>query len=150
MQLTKDLLKEKYKEYNAVYFNNELKMCKFSLYATSTELGLYTRGRIWMAKRPKNVEKLEWDEQLFKETFVHEMVHHYVCTVKGKRTFLCPHGLKFRRKCREIKRKHGLRLLDSIYIKRYAVLDRRATLSLFNRLELLYLKPLNYLLTWIF
>lgn len=104
MQLTKELLKEKYKEYNATYFNNELKMCKFSLYATSTELGLYTRGRIWMAKRPKNVEKLEWDEQLFKETFVHEMVHHYVCTVKGKRTFLCPHGLKFRCKCSEIKR----------------------------------------------
>ena len=81
---------------------------------------------------------------------MHEMVHHYVCTVKGKRTFLCPHGLKFCRKCSEIKRRHGLRLLDSIYIKRYAVLDRRATLSLFNRLELLYLKPLNYLLTWIF
>ncbi len=150
MELAKELMKEKYKEYNATYFNNELRMCKFSLYSTSTELGRYTRGHIWLAKRPKNVERLEWDEQLFKETLVHEMVHHYVCTVKGKKSFLCPHGIRFRRKCREIRSKHGLQVFDSIYIKRYAVLARKATLSFENRLELLYLKPLNHLLTWIF
>lgn len=150
MELTKELIKEKYKEYNATYFNNELKMCKFSLYSTSTEMGRYTQGRIWIAKRPKNVGRLEWDEQLFKETLVHEMVHHYVCTVKCKKTFLFPHGLKFRLKCHKIRRKHGLQVFGSIYIKRYAVLDRKATLSFGNRLELLYLKPLNYLLTWIF
>lgn len=150
MELTKELIKEKYNEYNATYFNGELRMCKISLYSTSTELGRYTRGHIWLAKRPKNVERLEWNEQLFKETLVHEMVHHYVCTVKGKKSFLCPHGIRFRRKCREIRRKHGLQAFDSIYIKRYAVLDRKAALSFGNGLELLYLKPLNYLLTWIF
>ena len=78
MELTKELMKERYKEYNAKYFNNELKMCKFSLYHTSNELGRYTSGRIWLARRPKNVDKQEWDEQLFKETLVHEMVHYYV------------------------------------------------------------------------
>ena len=143
MELTKELMKEQYKEYNATYFNNELKLCKFSLYNTSDELGMYTHGRIWLAKRPKNIERLEWDEQLFKETMVHEMVHHYVCTVKNKKTFLFPHGLKFRLKCHKIRRKHGLQVFGSIYIKRYAVLDRKATLSFGNRLELLYLKPLN-------
>ena len=150
MELTKELMKERYKEYNATYFNNELKMCKFSLYNTSDELGMYTAGRIWLAKRPKNVDRLEWYEQLFKETLVHEMVHHYVCTVKKKKTILFPHGLKFRLKCHEIRRKHGLQVFGSIYIKRYAVLERKQNLSIWNKMEFLYLKPLNYILTWIF
>lgn len=150
MKLTKELMKERYKEYNATYFNNELNMCKFSLYNTSDELGMYTGGRIWLAKRPKNAGKQEWDEEMFKETFVHEMVHHYVCTVKGKKSFLFPHGLRFRRKSWEIKRKYGLNMLNIIYIKRYATLTRKQHLSIWNKLEFLYLKPWNYFLTWIF
>ena len=150
MKLTKELMKERYKEYNATYFNNELKMCKFSLYNTSDELGMYAGGRIWLAKRPKNAGKQEWDEKMFKETLVHEMVHHYVCTVKGKKSFFFPHGLRFRRKCWEIKKKHGLHLLDIIYIKRYATLTRKQNLSIWKKLEFLYLKPWNYILTWIF
>lgn len=150
MELTKDLLKERFKEYNAAYFNNELKMCKFSLYHTSYELGQYTLGSIWIAKRPKNAGKQVWDEEMFKETFVHEMVHHYVCTVKGKKSFLFPHGLRFRRKSWEIKRKYGLNMLNIVYIKRYATLTRKQNLSIWNKLEFLYLKPWNYFLTWIF
>jgi hypothetical protein len=151
MELTKEFLKKRFIEYNAKYFNNELRMCKFSVYNTSLEMGMYTYGRIWIAKRPLNMELREWTEELFLETMVHEMIHHYVCQGLKSRPLLSPHGLRFRLKRREIMRKHGLYIETGIFIKRYGVLKRKAApLTFIERLELVYLVPLNYLLTWIF
>ena len=82
MVITKELIRQKYVEYNHLYFNNELPRCKFSVYNTKEELGLYTRDSIWIARYPKNLSKTAvWTEELFKEVLIHEMVHHYVVAV---------------------------------------------------------------------
>lgn len=151
MVITKELIRQKYVEYNHLYFNNELPRCKFSVYNTKEELGLYTRDSIWIARYPKNLSKTAvWTEELFKEVLIHEMVHHYVVAVKNKRSFLCPHGLRFRRKCWELKRLHNIDIELGIFIRRYAVLRQQPTLTFLNRVELVYLRFLNYLLTWVF
>ena len=151
MVITKELIRQKYVEYNHLYFNNELPRCKFSVYNTKEELGLYTRDSIWIARYPKNISKTAvWTEELFKEVLIHEMVHHYVVTVKNKRSFLCPHGWRFRQKCRELKRVHNIDIELGVFIRRYAVLRQQPTLTFLNRVELVYLRFLNYLLTWVF
>ena len=149
--ITKDLIKQRFDEYNKAYFNNELPKCKFSVYNTKEELGLYTRGSIWIARHPKNLSKTAvWTEALFKKVLIHEMVHHYVVTVKKKRSIFCPHGWRFRRKCRELKRLHNIDIELGVFIRRYAVLRQQPTLTFLNRVELVYLRFLNYLLTWVF
>lgn len=151
MVITKELIRQKFVEYNHLYFNNELPRCKFSVYNTKEELGLYTRDSIWIARYPKNISKTAvWTEELFKEVLIHEMVHHYVVAVKNKRSFLCPHGLRFRRKCWELKRLHNIDIELGVFIRRYAVLRQQPTLTFLNRVELVYLRFLNYLLTWVF
>ena len=151
MIITKELIRQKYVEYNHLYFNNELPRCKFSVYNTKEELGLYTRDSIWIARYPKNISKTAvWTEELFKEVLIHEMVHHYVVAVKNKRSFLCPHGWRFRWKCRELKRLHNIDIELGVFIRRYAVLRQQPTLTFLNRVELVYLRFLNYLLTWVF
>ena len=151
MVITKELIRQKYVEYNHLYFNNELPRCKFSVYNTKEELGLYTRDSIWIARYPKNLSKTAvWTEELFKEVLIQEMVHHYVVAVKNKRSFLCPHGWRFRWKCRELKRLHNIDIELGVFIRRYAVLRQQPTLTFLNRVELVYLRFLNYLLTWVF
>ena len=83
MNLTKEYLKLKFKEYNQIYFEGKLRMCNFSIYKTSTELGRFTYGysnnryRIWIAQNPLNIDLKEWTEELLKQTLVHEMIHYY-------------------------------------------------------------------------
>ncbi len=151
MKITKELIKNKFIEYNALYFNNELPVCKFSAYDTIDELGLYTHNKIWIAKKPKNISSTaKWTEELFKNTLIHEMIHHYVSTIGNKKTFLSPHGLKFRLKCWELKRKYGINIEIGIAIKRYGELKRKTSPSFLNKIEMLYLSFFNYLLMWIF
>ena len=151
IEITKELIKQRFEEYNKAYFNNELPKCKCSVYNTKWELGLYVRDWIRIAKKPKNISPTAvWTEELFKGTLIHEMVHHYVVAVKGKRSIFSPHGLRFRRKCWELKRKYNIDIEIGIFIKRYAVLRQQDTLTLPNRVELVYLRFFNYLLSWVF
>jgi len=60
MTITKELLKQKFEEYNKLYFNNELPMCTFSYNYMRDAFGRYTThtknngqkvGHIWISKR---------------------------------------------------------------------------------------------------
>lgn len=42
MEITKELLKQKFEEYNNLYFNNELPMCTFSYNYMRYAFGTYT------------------------------------------------------------------------------------------------------------
>ena len=59
MEITKELLKQKFVEYNKLYFNNELKMCRFTYtymrdvfgrYMTHTTPKGEKMGHIWISK----------------------------------------------------------------------------------------------------
>ena len=86
MEITKELLKQKFEEYNKLYFNNELPMCRFTYtymrdvfgrYMTSTTPKGKKIGHIWISK------SIDLDEEMLRELLVHEMIHHYVRTIDG-------------------------------------------------------------------
>lgn len=86
MEITKELLKQKFEEYNKLYFNNELKMCRFTYTYMRDMFGrhmTYTTpkgekmGHIWISK------SIDLDEGMLRELLVHEMIHHYVRTIDG-------------------------------------------------------------------
>ena len=86
MEITKELLKQKFVEYNKLYFNNELKMCRFTYTYMRDVFGRYMThttpkgeivGHIWISK------SIDLNEEMLKELLVHEMIHHYVRTIDG-------------------------------------------------------------------
>ena len=115
MEITKGLLKQKFEEYNKLYFNNELPMCTFSYNYMKYAFGTYTTqiksngqkmGHIRISK------SIDLDEEMLRELLVHEMIHHYVRTIDGVffDGFFC-HGRHFVRQIKSIKKEHGLEIL---------------------------------------
>ena len=78
-KITKEDIRVRYKEYNRLYFGNQLKHCKFSVQKMSWCEGMYTykkekdgiiEGRIWLTN------DVDWTEETLRETIIHEMIHH--------------------------------------------------------------------------
>lgn len=115
MKLTKELLKEKFAEYNKAYFYGKLGACKFGFLCKSD--GLYGKfcaqenrsgnliGRILLGTC------IEWDEERLKSVLIHEMIHMYVRIIEG-RTFdgLLGHGRRFRYHKRRLMRDYGIKI----------------------------------------
>lgn len=114
MEITKDILKVLFKEYNKKYFNNELSMCTMHYSNIDICLGRYIprngkdgniKGHIWITT------KVEWSEETIEAVLIHEMIHHYIKTIE-KRKFdgLFGHGFFFKRKMNKINKKFGLNI----------------------------------------
>ena len=109
------LLREKFDEYNKLYFNDKLGSCQFSyLNKNNSAYGRYSRrktssgqetSRIWMGRC------IAWNEERLQEILLHEMIHMYVETVKHKHyDGLFGHGWRFRRQCHRLKRWHVVKV----------------------------------------
>ncbi len=123
MEITKELIKKKFAEYNRLYFYGKLGKCKFYFFPSKTsKYGFYLTnkdkngrlyGTIWLNKC------VDWTEEMFKEVLIHEMIHMYNRMVDGRLADsflfkgLFSHGFFFGRQCRRLKREYG------IVIKRY-------------------------------
>ena len=146
MEITKELLKQKFVEYNKLYFNNELKMCRFTYTYMRDAFGRYMThttpkgdkmGHIWISK------SIDLNEEMLKELLVHEMIHHYVRTIDGVffDGFFC-HGRHFVRQVKRIKKQYGLDIcICSPYWffrneKRNVTFSRKVIAFLRNRLHL--------------
>jgi len=113
-RITKEDIRIRYKEYNRLYFGNQLKHCHFSVQKMWC-LGLYTNkkvdsngiieGHIWITN------DVDWTEDDLREVIIHEMIHHYVKTVDRKWSGLFGHGRLFRRQCKRLKQDYGLNIL---------------------------------------
>lgn len=118
MKITKDILKQKFEEYNREYFNSILPKCEFSACKLDC-FGQYTcpnskskkRNRIWITT------DVDWTEETLKDVLIHEMIHHYVTTVDGCKLFdgfswygLFGHGKHFRKQIYRLKKEFGLKV----------------------------------------
>lgn len=119
MEITKDILKQKFEEYNREYFNSILPKCEFSackldcfgqctLYRTSKGK---LKTRIWITT------DVNWTEETFKDIMLHEMIHLYVITIDGCEGFdglswygLFGHGKHFRKQVKRLKSEFGLKV----------------------------------------
>lgn len=126
MVITKELIKERFEEYNKLYFGNKLGTCKFYLLPkNTTSLGKYN------GQEDKNGEPVDrigigqnvkWSEDAFKRILIHEMVHMYNRRIDNCRwDGILGHGRRFRRQCRRIKKEYDIDVLnlpDVIYLNK--------------------------------
>ena len=125
MKITRELIKERFEEYNQKYFNGQLGKCKFYLlFKNQDTLGKYNDQE---DKNGRPIDRIGigtgviWTEEAFKRILIHEMVHMYNrridnCTWDG----VLGHGRRFRSQCRRLKREFGIDVLtlpDVVYIK---------------------------------
>ena len=86
MEITKELLKQKFEEYNKMYFNNELPMCTFSYNYMRFAFGLYTIRTRYKERKVGHIrisKSIDLDEEMLRQLLVHEMIHHYVHFIDG-------------------------------------------------------------------
>ena len=113
MQITKELIKERFDEYNQKYFSGVLGKCIFYLLPKSqSRLGKYNGQE---NKNGKPIDRIGigtsviWYEDLFKRVLIHEMVHMYNTRIDNCRLDgVLGHGRRFRRQARRLKRDFGI------------------------------------------
>lgn len=113
MNITKRILEEKFKEYNSLYFNNKLTKPKFFFLNDKRNYGRILLGsrngkmptEIWISKM------LNVNEEILKDTLIHEMIHQYVYErLYGLKYQLITHGIKFRYVCWKLNRKYKIKI----------------------------------------
>ena len=112
--ITKEDIKERFLQYNTLYFDGALPKCAFHLIREKiSAYGRYTHtrdrnggitGHIWISNH------VNWTEESLREVIVHEMIHHYLYAIKGKSGGLFGHNWRFRRECRKLKKRYGLNI----------------------------------------
>lgn len=101
MEITRNLLKQRFAEYNQAYFEGKLTMPKFSLPQSYHTEKVYTVNRTWKYRT----------EDFFKDVLVHEMIHQYVYEMlKGGAYHVVQHGLRFHYVRWKLYRKYGLKI----------------------------------------
>lgn len=92
LNINKQYLKEKFIEYNQLYFNNLLpKIPIFSIVNTPNLAGQYCSrwgkkdGILQITRHEIQIdENILWTEETLRSVLVHEMIHYYVETKKKK------------------------------------------------------------------
>ena len=83
MEITVDIVREKFKEYNKKFFNNELIMPEIRLLKSYLTCGYFSCKKI-IGKRRLRGQRLEiscyydWNENDLKNVIIHEMIHYYL------------------------------------------------------------------------
>ena len=106
--LKKEDLERRFKEYNEMYFDGVLPPCNIRIVKSTNRIAAWYNFRSKVSKiyMARNVY---WTEDDLKSVFIHEMVHHYVWKILKYDSFFS-HGRTFRKVCRMLRKKHGLRV----------------------------------------
>jgi len=89
IEITKEFVKEKFKEYNELYFNGELKMPTIKLIDGTKYAGCFscrhnkTTGKMYQQEICIG-ENIIWTLRDFRSVLVHEMIHYYVHYKRNK------------------------------------------------------------------
>lgn len=113
MEITRDLLKEKFKEYNRLYFDGKLRAPGFSVIRYRQIAGRFSyrrnrKGEICDRQISLSSE-FKWDEDSFRDVMVHEMIH-YELFLQGDHSIWFTHAHAFRKRMRQLNRAYGLHI----------------------------------------
>ena len=126
MELTKELIKIRFDEYNRLYFNGKLGKCTFGFITSYNEgVGEFSskqddKGKKYGCIRMSKL--VAWNEETLREVLLHEMIHMYNQTVELGLASIWPfnglffHGFFFKRQCRRIKMEYGIEVFSTIPI----------------------------------
>ena len=113
--MTETYLKNKFKEYNQLYFNGTLKMPKIKLFKGRSVVGrfVYTEDKKTKRLKSKTIyiaSNVDWDEDSLRRVLVHEMIHYYVACnpiITGSRDWTS-HGNNFKFVMNRINQQFGV------------------------------------------
>ena len=99
MEITTEILQEKFEEYNNLYFNGELPLPRFGLLKSYMTCGYFSCKKI-IGKRKLRGQRIDiscyydWEEEGLRDILVHEMIHYYLAYTGKDRN--CRHGKAFK------------------------------------------------------
>lgn len=113
MKITKDILNQKFDEYNRLYFDGELKKVKLGLLSRNFgsivgmfEFEIDKKGHLKDMSIKIN-EGIDLDEEKLRRVLLHEMVHLSVTQKYRKNK---KHGIAFIRECKRIENKYHVKV----------------------------------------
>ena len=109
INITKELIRERFKKYNKICFNKKLKIPEIRIgksnglygefaYKKILDDGTILRPHIWIAKN------VDWNDYTLDAVLLHEMVHYYLVTNKKG----LKHNKNFRNECNRIWNEYGI------------------------------------------
>ena len=139
--MTAEQLRTWFREFNRLYFGDNLPEPRFVVNNARTRLGQYScqrvrRGWLWGTKTVGHTIKVsdyyDVPEREFQNVLLHEMIHFYI-SYKGIRD-TSPHGREFRRLMQWLNTEHGWHITISTRTKSWPVSEHnQARLNVLRR-----------------
>lgn len=126
MDFTKDDIKEKFKLFNKLYFNGELRMPSgFTIQKMNLAAGMISISK--KAHVTITISKcFDYNEETLNEVLIHEMIHYYLFVKGSKNAF--KHKKEFVEQCDRLLRDFGLHIhTNAKHIKIYDVYKPKRT-----------------------
>lgn len=115
MELTKQFIKEKYNEYNKLYFNGYLPAVTLAIMHNNSYAGLFSYKTDMSGLPRPNTYKIQitnmidWDEDSFTSVLLHEMIHvHCLMTGTTINFWLFEHCGEFKRMKNKFKKDYNI------------------------------------------
>ena len=130
---TVEILTEKFKEYNKLYFDGKLPMPRLEIMHTYKISGhfIFTpvkKGRI-KYKKIYITDNFDFTEETFRDILVHEMIHYYIAYNKIEDND--DHGVEFMKIADELNKKYGLGITKQIDASSFKRNEKASKLSWF-------------------
>lgn len=118
MELTIELLEEKFDEYNDLYFDGELPTPKLGLHKSFRKYGEFTYTRFNEKCNLRNAtitmsSYYDWDESHLRDILVHEMLHFKI--ERSKQRDKDMHGTTFLNEAKRLNEEFGLNITVNPY-----------------------------------
>ena len=115
MKINKTLIKEKFNEYNKLYFNSELPKCEIRIKSAYRYYGLFECKYHEKYKKAtfKTItisDLYDYTDENLKNILVHEMIHYFLIEKKKLFHDSINHGREFQKMAKEFNEKHNLNI----------------------------------------
>lgn len=114
MIITEEIIKEKFTEYNKLYFKGKLPEPEFNVIESYNTFGYFSyvktftdTGRLCQASIDVT-RCYDWTEEALRDVIVHEMIHYWLAYKRIDKKV--KHGKEFMQMCNEYNEKYGLHL----------------------------------------
>ena len=115
MKINKALIKEKFNEYNKLYFNSELPKCEIKIKSAYRYYGLFECKDHEKYKKAtfKTItisDLYDYTDENLKNILVHEMIHYFLIEKKKLFHDSIKHGPEFQKMAKEFNEKYNLNI----------------------------------------